>query len=351
MTSLPESSGFSRSLLDWFDRHGRHDLPWQRDPDAYRIWVSEIMLQQTQVETVIPYFQRFIDRFPTVAALAGAGIDDVLHLWSGLGYYARARNLHRAAGIIVGKFNGTVPNDGDALRALPGIGRSTAGAILALAYGRRAAILDGNVKRVLARYHAIEEPATSAAGERQLWRFAERYTPADRVREHTQAIMDLGAMVCTRAQPDCTACPLRSSCAAQALGRPQDYPRRRATRPQPVRETRWLIIQSHDGSVLLERRPPVGVWGGLWCLPECAPNEDAAGSARTRLGLEVTVGDPLPMLSHRFTHFRLDVTPLRCELQQGDRQLMDSPDRLWYKAERPAAVGIATPVQKILKKL
>ncbi|MCC6202016.1 MAG: A/G-specific adenine glycosylase [Gammaproteobacteria bacterium] len=346
---MPRAFEFSAALLAWFERHGRHDLPWQHEPTPYRIWVSEIMLQQTQVETVMPYFARFIGHFPTIAALAAAPLDQVLHLWSGLGYYARARNLHRAAHRVIDRHGGVLPDAVETLQTLPGIGRSTAGAIVALAFGRRAVILDGNVKRVLARCHALDDPPTIAAGERRLWQLAEQYTPQQRVAAYTQAIMDLGATVCTRERPACDRCPLAAACVAQRQRRATDYPRRRPARGQPVRTARWLLIVRADGEVLLERRPPTGLWGGLWCLPECALDEDPREFARSRLGIDIDLGDELPRISHRFTHFRLEATPLRCAPSGGARRLMASGDRLWYNVARPAAIGIATPVSQLLK--
>ena len=266
---------FARALLAWFDQHGRHDLPWQTDPTPYRVWVSEVMLQQTRVPTVLRYFPGFMERFPDVAVLAEAPLDDVLHLWSGLGYYARARNLHRAASVVRDAHDGRMPDQREALEALPGIGRSTAGAILALAHGQRHAILDGNVKRVLARYHLVEGwPGRSAVLDR-LWGLAESHTPRRRVAAYTQAIMDLGATVCTRSRPLCRACPLAESCGALSHGRTAELPSPRPKPTLPERTTAFLILRDSHGRVLLERRPPSGVWGGLWSFPECAAEADA----------------------------------------------------------------------------
>ena len=242
---------FHRRLLHWFRHHGRHDLPWQSPRDAYRVWVSEIMLQQTQVATVIPYFERFMARFPDLASLASADLDQVLHLWTGLGYYARARNLHRAAGVIVAEHGGRFPTDFEAVLALPGIGRSTAGAILAQACDQRHAILDGNVRRVLARHRAIEGWPGQKAVENTLWALAEELTPAEDVADYTQAIMDLGATVCTRSQPRCAACPLAEDCQARAAGRQADFPGRRPRKALPERHTRMLLLRDAEGQVLL----------------------------------------------------------------------------------------------------
>ena len=258
---------FARRLLAWFDLHGRKDLPWQQAISPYRVWVSEIMLQQTQVKTVIPYFENFMARFPAIHDLAAASQDEVLHHWTGLGYYARARNLHKTAKIIVADHEGEMPLTVDALVSLPGIGRSTAGAIVSICSGRRAAILDGNVKRVLARHFAIEGWPGSTAAVKSLWAKAEELTPVDRVADYTQAIMDLGATVCTRATPACEQCPMHGTCIALATNRIAELPGRKPKKDLLVRQTTMLIIESGN-SVLLEQRPPAGLWGGLWSLPD-----------------------------------------------------------------------------------
>ena len=276
---------FSTQLLAWFARHGRKDLPWQSDPSPYRVWVSEIMLQQTQVATVIPYYQTFMTRFPDVRRLAAAPLDEVLHLWSGLGYYARARNLHRAASLICSEHQGDVPSDLAALEALPGIGRSTAGAILALSAGQRHPILDGNVKRVLSRVYRVEGWYGHGEVARQLWELAERHTPKTQVAAYTQAIMDLGATLCTRGKPACARCPLQDQCAAYRDDCVGAYPASRPRRTLPVRESRVLLLCNAAGEVLLQRRPPVGIWGGLWSFPEVPADEDARQWCRTKLSL------------------------------------------------------------------
>ena len=267
---------FARRLLAWFDTHGRHDLPWQQNPSPYRVWVSEIMLQQTQVTTVIPYYQRFMARFPTVNALAAARLDDVLHLWSGLGYYARARNLYRAATDLVSTRNGELPTSLNEMIGLPGIGRSTGAAILALAHNQRHAILDGNVKRVLSRFHEVAGWSGETATQRKLWTLAEQHTPESRVADYTQAIMDLGATVCARRRPACTLCPLNQDCGAARSGRQHLLPAPRPRRVRPVRKARCLVVESSSGGVLLQRRPPQGIWGGLWSFPELDETEGAA---------------------------------------------------------------------------
>ena len=340
----------SRRLLAWYDRHGRKTLPWKRKRDAYRIWVSEIMLQQTQVATVIPYFKRFIARFPDVRSLARADLDEVLHLWTGLGYYARARNLHQAAQRIVKEHAGAFPRHYEAVADLPGIGRSTAGAIFALAFNQRHPILDGNVKRVLARYHAIESPLNQRETEERLWQLAEKHTPRTRVADYTQAIMDLGATVCTRTKPQCSACPLRTNCRACRLGTPQDYPVRATRRITPVKATRMLMIRDARGRVLLQRRPPAGLWGGLWGFPECA-NSNARQWCHKILGINIHTESPWPTLRHSFSHFHLDITPIPAQLVGGTDQAMENAETVWYNVRRPDQRGFSAPVKYLLDEL
>ena len=258
-------------LVHWHARHGRRHLPWQRNPTPYRVWVSEIMLQQTRVGVVIAYYERFMARFPALADLADAPLDDVLALWSGLGYYSRARNLHRAAVLVRDRHDGQMPCDTAALVALPGIGRSTAGAILALSHGDRHPILDGNVKRVLCRYHGIEGWPGRGAIERTLWTLAERHTPHEGVAAYTQAVMDLGATLCVRSRPLCSLCPIEAGCTARRDGTQARIPAPRPRRAVPHRQTAFLVLRDASGALLLERRPPSGIWGGLWCFPECDP--------------------------------------------------------------------------------
>ncbi|MDX1605378.1 MAG: A/G-specific adenine glycosylase, partial [Candidatus Competibacterales bacterium] len=303
MTVAPDS--FAGRVLAWFDRHGRRSLPWQQQPTPYRVWISEIMLQQTQVATVIPYYQRFMARFPVPAALAVAPLDEVLAHWSGLGYYARARNLHRAAREIRENHGGELPETLDALAALPGIGRSTAGAVLALSRGQRHPILDGNVKRVLARYHAVPGWPGRTAVQRELWALAEHHTPAGRVADYTQAMMDLGALVCTRRRPRCRTCPLAADCAAHTGGREHEFPAPRPRKALPVRRTRMLLLRTPQAEILLERRPPNGIWGGLWSLPECPPEAKIADWCAQHHDLTVLDQQPWAELQHAFTHFRL----------------------------------------------
>ena len=342
------SGDFATALLAWYDRCGRHDLPWQTDRSAYRVWVSEVMLQQTQVATVIPYFERFMARFPGVGDLADAPEDEVLHLWSGLGYYARARTLHRAARVVRDRHGGVFPRDFEAVADLPGIGRSTAGAILALSRGERHAILDGNVRRVLARFHAVEGWPGQAGVERRLWELAEEHTPGRRVADYTQAIMDLGATVCRRARPACGECPLAAECRALALGAVARFPAPRPRRQRPLRRTRMLLLADPEGAILLEKRSAPGVWGGLWCPPEIDA-ADPAVWARDVLGLEIL--DPVAgeALRHAFTHFELEITPVRARLPAGpDARLMEAGRWVWYNPRSPARLGLAAVVTRLL---
>lgn len=341
-------TGIAERVLAWFDRHGRTDLPWQRDISPYRVWVSEIMLQQTQVRTVIPYFERFMQAFPTVQDLAAASEDEVLHLWTGLGYYSRARNLHRAARLVCEQYGGVFPDDVDRLAELPGIGRSTAGAIISIAYRKPAPILDGNVKRVLARYRAVDGyPGVAAVGQ-ALWRHAERYTPAERCADYTQAMMDLGATLCTRTKPSCGICPLRDDCLALREGRPTQYPGRKPPKTLPVKATRMLIISDADGAILLEKRPPTGIWAGLWIFPQVETDADALDYCRDQLLLEVELVERWQGYRHTFSHYHLDIEPLRLRTRKSAAQVMEADRFLWYNRRQPAAVGLAAPVLKLL---
>lgn len=344
-------NAFARQVLDWYDVGGRHDLPWQRSATPYSIWVSEIMLQQTQVATVIPYFERFLRSFPDVTLLALARRDEVLAHWSGLGYYARARNLHSAAGIIAEQYDGQFPRSFDELTALPGIGRSTAGAILSLGFGERAVILDGNVKRVLTRYFAIDGWPGRTAVARELWSLAEELTPEERVADYTQAIMDLGATLCKRRDPDCDRCPVRERCAARIAGNQKEFPQTkpRATRRQ--RSVALLLVRDSNRRVLLERRPDSGIWGGLYSLPELADATEAATWCEDRLGAGVTNRQMLEPIDHSFTHFDLRMEPLMLELEGAVEIEMDSADWLWYKPQEPLDVGVAAPIAELLSTL
>ncbi len=338
----------SARLLAWFDIHGRHDLPWQRERTPYTAWISEIMLQQTQVGTVIPFFTRFIERMPTVAALAAAPLDEVLALWAGLGYYARARNLWKAARIVVAEHGGELPKTFDALHALPGIGRSTAGAILAQAHGQRWPILDGNVKRVLARYHAVAGWPGLPAVANELWRHADAHTPHERVADYTQAIMDLGATLCTRAQPACTVCPLASDCAACRSGTQAQYPGPRPKRERAQRQVAVLVVRAPDGRVLLERRPARGIWGGLYSLPELPPEDSPREWCARMLGAAVAVERVLATIEHAFTHFDLDLEPRLLELAATPSTVNDRDDWFWCRPGTQLDVGVPAPVAALL---
>jgi A/G-specific adenine glycosylase len=348
-SSNPSTDWLASALLAWFDQHGRHDLPWQHPRDAYRVWISEIMLQQTQVSTVIPYFTRFMQAFPEVRSLADASIDDVLHHWTGLGYYARARNLHRAAQQIRDAHDAQFPGDFDQLLALPGIGRSTAGAILAQACEQRYPILDGNVKRVLARLYAIAGWPGEKAVENSLWQIAETHTPQQRLADYTQAIMDLGATVCRRSKPQCAACPLQASCQAYAQQNVAAYPGKKPRKALPVRSTCMLLLVDADHGVLLEQRPPAGIWGGLWSFPECPLDSDPVQWSREHLQLHIHQAQTLPSLRHTFSHFHLDITPVLARAVSAG--IMDSPQHIWYNSSRSAARGFPAPVKQLLESL
>ncbi len=352
MTLHPRAGvgNFAAALIDWQGRHGRHDLPWQRDRTAYRVWISEIMLQQTQVATVIPYYEKFMQRFPDVRALAAAPLDEVLHLWSGLGYYARARNLHRAAACIAAEHAGGFPRSFAAVARLPGIGRSTAGAILALSRGERFPILDGNVRRVLSRHFGIEGNASDRAVSQKLWDLSDECTPAEEVATYTQAVMDLGATVCIRRNPSCTACPVSETCIARSTGRQHELPSRKPSRARRLRQVFMLAAMREDGGVLLERRPESGIWGGLWCLPEFRTAAEAADYARRTLLGSAAAPVPLAVVEHAFTHFDLVITPLLAHCS-GSAGTPDPAQRQWYRAREPARLGLPAPIRLLLEEL
>jgi A/G-specific adenine glycosylase len=347
------------ALVAWHASHGRHDLPWQVDRTPYRVWLSEIMLQQTQVATVIGYFQRFTARFPDLGALADASVDEVLHLWTGLGYYARARNLLRAAQRIRDEFNGEFPLQFDAVASLPGVGRSTAGAILALADNQRHAILDGNVRRVLARYFGVEGHTSERAVETRLWQLAESCTPAAEVATYTQAIMDLGATVCTRSRPACALCPLASGCVAQRAGRQHELPAPRRRKSKAARRSRqaWMVVAiDAAGAVFLERRPERGIWGGLWCLPEFASESAARSYAQNQFRTPRVQPETLRPVQHAFTHYDLEIVPLLAECHGLAHEAVMEPGlSQWYNPRVPeserARIGLPAPVKDLLDSL
>jgi A/G-specific adenine glycosylase len=343
-------AAFRKAVLAWYDQHGRKDLPWQQDINPYRVWVSEIMLQQTQVSTVIPYFERFMKRLPTVQKLARAPQDEVLHLWTGLGYYARARNLHRAAQIVVADHGGIFPADVEALSSLPGIGRSTAGAIASISMEVRAPILDGNVKRVLTRFHAVDGWPGDKAVENRLWAIAEKFTPAERLRDYTQVMMDLGATLCTRSKPRCHECPLAKHCSALQAGEVSRYPGRKPSKATPVRQTLMLLFENERGEILLEQRPPIGLWGGLWCLPEIS-DHTMLETALNERGLHAGRKQSLPDFRHTFSHFHLDISPLRIEVKAAGKKIRETARQRWVKHSSPGELGLAAPIKKLLESL
>jgi A/G-specific adenine glycosylase len=343
---------FAAHLLAWFDLNGRKDLPWQSSPTPYRVWVSEIMLQQTQVTTVIPYYERFMARFPTVEALAAAELDEVLHHWTGLGYYARGRNLHKTAQILTAEHHGIFPTEVDELVKLPGIGRSTAGAIVAISTGVRAPILDGNVKRVLARYHGISGYPGSTATAKALWQQADKHTPAERVADYTQAIMDLGATVCSR-RPACDTCPVNARCVAHATNSVTDYPGKKPRKAKPTRSVRMFLIQNAAGDCLLEQRPANGIWGGLWTPPERSMQhtstemlaelgESANAAVTTRTA---------PPLRHTFTHFHMDIEAVHIVLRHSPIVVAEGKDWLWYGQGNNTPIGLSAPAVKLIQGL
>jgi len=334
-------------LIRWQQRHGRHDLPWQNTRDAYRIWLSEIMLQQTQVATVIPYFQRFIERFPDVFALAAASQHEVMALWSGLGYYSRARNLHRCAQQIVTDYHGIFPSDPALLASLPGIGRSTSAAIAVFSAGARAAILDGNVKRVLCRAFGIDGYPGEKTIETALWQRAETLLPKKNIEAYTQGLMDLGATVCTRSKPDCPACPLAAQCIALATGRVAELPQRKPRKETPEKQvTMLLVLDNHQ--VLLLRRPEYGIWGGLWSLPEMETDDPAAVEQMATAFGQVASCQPLPSFSHAFTHFRLRISPWLLRLERR-ATLATQQEMVWHDLARLDDAPLPAPVRKLLQ--
>jgi A/G-specific adenine glycosylase len=338
---------FASRLIAWQRTHGRHDLPWQ-SADAYRVWLSEIMLQQTQVTTVIPYYQRFTAAFPTIAVLAAATEEQVLSHWSGLGYYARGRNLHRAARIIAEKYHGDFPRQFEDIVELPGIGRSTAAAICALAYHERRAILDGNVKRVLARYCGIAGWAGDKKVEAQLWQQAEALLPQRDVAAYIQAQMDLGATLCTRSKPKCRACPVSCDCVAFQTGRVNELPTPRPRKAVPERHTTFLLLM-HGNDILLEKRPGSGIWGGLWCPPQF-DDEAAAKDWFVRNGMNASDGVRLATFTHTFTHFKLHITPLKIQIARKPQRVQQT-GCVWLDADEALGAAIPTPVRSLLKQV
>jgi len=353
---IPPVSPFAQRVLAWFDHSGRKDLPWQENRSAYRVWISEIMLQQTQVNTVIPYFLKFMQRFPTVYDLANAEQDEVLKYWSGLGYYARARNLHKAAQTIRDEYQGNFPTELEAVIALSGIGKSTAGAILSIAYQQSHAILDGNVKRVLARYYTIDGWTGSAQVQKQLWHYAEQLLPDQplqkqpkRNRDYTQAMMDLGATLCTRSKPNCAACPLSADCQALHRGKVIDYPQPKPKKILPQRSTIMLILQNPQGEVLLEKRPPIGIWGGLWSFPQFETQSQAQEWLLDHYAMDFKQAEYLPERLHTFSHFRLTIRPCLLQIESTKQGIMEATGQLWYNTHTEFSGGLAAPITTLLK--
>lgn len=338
---------FSNSLISWHKKYGRHDLPWQGEATPYHVWVSEIMLQQTQVGTVIPYFNRFIERFPNVQSLANADIDEVLSYWAGLGYYARGRNLHLAAKIICDDFDGVLPSDKEKLLTLPGIGRSTAGAIMALAFKQHHAILDGNVKRVLCRFYAVNGWPGELTVEKQLWQIAEDLTPEINVARYTQAIMDLGATVCTRSKPQCNICPVSEGCLARQQEVQHKYPAPKPKKTMPLRKTVFLLLENKAGEILFQRRPATGIWGGLWCFPECSPDDDIEEWLLAKTGFSGSIIRKLTVIKHTLTHFRMEILPIHLKVKQCNN-VKETDDYQWCLSGDALKFGIPAPVKNLL---
>ncbi|WP_424409595.1 A/G-specific adenine glycosylase [Pasteurella sp. PK-2025] len=359
--SSPEAP-FAHAVLTWYDKFGRKQLPWQQNKTLYGVWLSEVMLQQTQVATVIPYFERFIQTFPNVTALANAPLDEVLHLWTGLGYYARARNLHKAAQTIRDQYAGEFPTDFEQVWALTGIGRSTAGAVLSSCLDAPYPILDGNVKRVLARYFAVSGWPSEKSVENQLWQYSEQVTPTKQVANFNQAMMDLGAMVCTRSKPKCDLCPLRQDCQANLQHNWQNYPGKKPKKTLPERESYFLILNA-DGKVALSQRENTGLWGGLYCFPQFDTK-----SALLAFLSEQGIGEyqEWTAFRHTFSHFHLDIYPIYAEVDRrewdadrtewkkvaenkcGNESNVFSVVKYWYDPRNPEQIGLATPVKNLL---
>ena len=329
---------FAKNLLKWFDQHGRKNLPWQHPRSPYCVWISEIMLQQTQVKTVIEYFTRFIERFPDVASLANASVDEVLVYWAGLGYYSRARNLHRCAQILHNEYDDQFPQTLEELQGLPGIGQSTAAAIMAQAFKKHAVILDGNVKRILARYHCVSGELNQKSTLEKLWKFAAQHTPKIRITDYTQAIMDLGALVCTRTKPKCHECPLAFSCEAFKTEQVLNFPTPKSVKDLPKRSYFFIIFLNKKNELLLQRQPDIGIWGGLWSLPTLEA-----------LDPEI-IYEPLPFIEHRFTHFHLSLKPVICKnYGQKSFKVTENNQSEWVGIDACFLKALPTPIKKILQ--
>ena len=348
-SSSQVSAGFAQSVIDWYLQHGRKSLPWQLDKTPYRVWLSEIMLQQTQVGTVIPYYHAFLQSFPTIEALANASIDEVLQHWQGLGYYARARNLHRAAQIMRDEHDAKFPEDIDQVMALPGIGRSTAAAILTFACGQSWPILDGNLKRVLARCFEVEGWYGQSQTMKQLWQIAEQLTPAKQTDSYNQAMMDLGAMVCLKSRPKCEACPISECCQSFLHNRQAMYPQKKPAKAKPQKQT-LMLLHRYDDSVLLYRRPPTGIWGGLWSFPEVAGNDEIHAWQSNHLASTQTPDEiKKGVLKHQFTHYSLDISLAVIDMQKLPGKVSDDENMVFVKMDRLSDYGLPTPVRRLLQ--
>lgn len=341
-------ASFADRILEWYDLHGRKDLPWQQNPSAYKTWISEVMLQQTQVATVIPYYKRFIASFPSVRVLAEADIDKILEHWAGLGYYSRARNLHKAAQQMASLHDYCVPDDLADLCALAGIGRSTAGAILSLAYGQSQPILDGNVKRVLARYHAVSGWSGKSQVSKQLWALAEQHLPSTQNTSYTQAMMDLGATLCTRTRPRCDECPLNHDCRGLEEGEPCRYPESKPKKLIPNKTAYFLYLVDEKQQLLLAKRPPTGIWGGLWCLPQFDSESQLRQWLSTQLG-EVEYIKQMAIISHTFSHFKLQMIPLYFKTTTKSHGIMEANHFLWYNRGTQLQGGLPAPINTLIK--
>lgn len=341
---------FTKPLLKWYDAFGRKNLPWQNPKDPYRVWISEIMLQQTQVQTVIPYFNRFMDEFPSVHALAQSDEDRVMSLWSGLGYYSRARNLHKTARIISEKYQGQFPQTLDLLTDLPGIGPSTAAAILSLAFNQPTPILDGNVKRVLARFFLIKGYPEQSAINKIFWEYAHLCMPTHRCAEYTQAIMDMGATCCTSKHPDCKSCPLQIDCQAHHYNEQHAYPTKKPKKPNPIKEEQFLILQNDEGMIYLEKRPPTGLWGGLWCFPSIELHACPLSFIHSQYGFHGENPEHVISFKHQFSHFQLNINALKIKTHMDKTKLYEHPGQ-WYSFDEIKGLGLAKPTTHILSKL
>ena len=341
---------FAPQLLKWFDQHGRKDLPWQKNKTPYRVWVSEIMLQQTQVKTVIPYYLKFMQYFPNISALAKSPQDDVLHLWTGLGYYARARNLHKTAQIISKDYSGQFPDSSKELQSLPGIGRSTAGAILSFAKAQHHAILDGNVKRILCRYYRVQGWSGHSKTQNTLWSFAEKITPVKRCGDFNQAMMDLGSGLCSRTKPQCQLCPLRTTCEACLHHETSKFPHSKPKKEMPVKSAYLLILTTKPGEILLEKRPEQGIWGSLWSFPQCETTTEIAQWLNRHQYIHNEKMQFSPEFRHTFSHFHLQITPVHIQVEIP-AMIMDNNHFIWFNRNKPLKIGMPTPITKLISKL